>query len=311
MRIAALDLGTNTFHLLIAEKRTGVKFLLKKTVVVKLGREGFNDGLISAPAFARGLNALKTFSRHLKKFDPDKTVTLATSALRYCRNGNAFINKGEKILGNKIEIIRGEKEAELIYCGVKNSFHIEDEPVLIMDVGGGSVEFIIGTGKKILWKKSIEAGAARLLEKFSPSDPINKKERASIEKYLAKVFSEVIKNIRKYKPRIMLGSSGSFDSLALIRATKKNKRSEYRRKILFEIPLKEYFLLHHKLLSSTKNQRSKMKGLHRMRVDMIVPASTCIYFILKNSGIKKLFRSAYSLKEGIVFSEFRIKQGQR
>ena len=311
MRLAALDLGTNTFHLLIAEKRTGVKFLLKKTRVVKLGREGFNNGLISSPAFARGINALKIFSGYLKNFKPDHTVALATSALRHCRNGGDFIREGEKILGSKIEIIDGEKEAELIYLGVKNSFAIHDKPVLIMDVGGGSVEFIIATGKNILWKKSIEAGAARLLEKFALSDPLNKKEQAAIEKYLSGKFSEVFKNTRKYKPQIMVGSSGSFDSLALMLAHRKNRTAAYRRQTVFKIPLGDYFSLHRKLLSSTKKQRLKMKGLHRMRVDMIVHASICIYLTLENSGIKKLFRSAYSLKEGVVFGEFDIKPGPR
>jgi exopolyphosphatase/guanosine-5'-triphosphate,3'-diphosphate pyrophosphatase len=308
MRIAALDLGTNTFHLLIAENKTGVEFLLRKTVVVKLGKEGFNNGLISSAAFTRGINALKKFSGYIKKFKPDKTVALGTSALRKCKNGNDFIKEGGKIIGTRIEIIQGETEAALIYCGVKNSFDFGNKRVLIMDVGGGSVEFIIGTDKKILWKKSIEAGAARLLEIFSPSDPMNKKEKSAIEKYLKENFAGVITNIRKYKPQIMLGSSGSFDSLALMHAIKQNKRSAYKHNIAFEIPLREYFSLHRNLLSSTKQQRLKMKGLHRMRVDMMVPASMCIYFILKNSRIKKLYRSAYSLKEGIVFSE--IKQGQ-
>jgi exopolyphosphatase/guanosine-5'-triphosphate,3'-diphosphate pyrophosphatase len=137
---------------------------------------------------------------------------------------------------------------------------------------------------------------------------MNRKEKTAIENYLAEKFSEVLKNIRKYKPKIMLGSSGSFDSLALMYAIKKSKTGTYKHNTSFEIPLREYFLMHHKLLSSTKEQRLKTKGLHRMRVDMIVPASMCIYCILKNSGIKKLYRSAYSLKEGIVFSE--IKQGR-
>ena len=134
---------------------------------------------------------------------------------------------------------------------------------------------------------------------------MSKTEEAVIKKYLAVKFSEVVKNIRKYKPHTMLGSSGSFDSLALIYAIKKNKKNDYRHRTAFEIPLREYFLLHHKLLSSTKKQRLKIKGLHRMRIDMIVLASMCTYFILKKTGIKKLFRSAYSLKEGIVFSEFK------
>lgn len=305
MRIAALDLGTNTFHLLIAEKKSGVKFLLKKTFVVKLGKEGFNDGFISRPAFERGVNALKKFSVYIKRFKPDKIISCGTSALRKCKNGSDFITAGGQIIGSKIKIIDGRTEASFIYQGVKNSFNIPDKPVIIMDVGGGSVEFIIADGKKIFWKKSIEAGAARLLEKFSSSDPMKKTEQSEIEKYLSGRFSEVVKKIKQYRPQILLGSSGSFDSLALMYAIKKNRRHDYIRKTAFEIPLTEYFSLHDKLTLSTKRQRLNMKGLHRMRIDMIVPASMCINGILKNSGIKKLFRSAYSLKEGIVFSELK------
>jgi exopolyphosphatase/guanosine-5'-triphosphate,3'-diphosphate pyrophosphatase len=303
MRIAALDLGTNTFHLLIAEKKPGVKFLLKKTFAVKLGMEGFNDGLISSAAFERGIRSLKKFSVYIKNFKPDKIVAYGTSALRKCKNGGDFIRTGGKIITSKIKIIDGKTEAFFIYQGVKNSFDMRDKPVLIMDVGGGSVEFVIATAEKILWKKSFEAGAARLLEKFSPSDPMKKTEQSKIEKYLSERFSEVIKKIKQYQPQIMLGSSGSFDSLALMYAIKRNKRRHYERRNIFEIPLKGYFSMHYKFLSSTKRQRLKMKGLHRLRVDMIVPASMCIHSILENSGIKKIFRSAYSLKEGIVFSE--------
>ena len=303
MRIAALDLGTNTFHLLVAEKKDGVKFLFKKTRVVKLGREGFNNGMISDKAFLRGINALKIFSAYLEKLKPDKIVAFATSALRECKNGSTFIKQGEKILKSRIEIISGEKEAELIYFGVKNSFVLTNNPVLIMDVGGGSIEFIIATDLKILWKRSIAIGAARLLEKFSPSDPINKKELASIEKYLSNHLSPVLEKIHKYKPRIIVGSSGSFDSIALIYANRKIKKRAYLKNPAFEIPLRDYILTHKRFLSSTKKQRLKMKGLHRLRVDMIVPASISINYILKNSEIKKLFRSEYSLKEGIVFRQ--------
>src|SRR5207249_3903459 len=97
-----------------------------------------------------------------------------------------------KIIGNKIEIIAGRREAELIYHGVKNSFPLSENPALIIDIGGGSVEFIIANRTKIFWKKSIEAGVARLLEIFSPSNPIKNSELSAIHNYLDKMFAPVI-----------------------------------------------------------------------------------------------------------------------
>ena len=300
MRVAAIDLGTNTFHLLIAEKKSGgrAEFIFRKTCVVKLGREGFNDGLISAKAFQRGIAAMKLFSDALKIFKPQKAIARATSAIRNCRNGNDFISKSEKLIRNKIEIISGEREAELIYHGVKNSFPLDSQPVLIMDIGGGSIEFIIANQSKIFWKKSIEAGAARLAEKFSLFNPAGKSEILRMNDYLRKVFTPVLASVRKYNPKILVGSSGSFDTFALMTGNK-----NHYRKTSSEIPFKEFVALHGRLIKSTKAERLKMKGLHRMRVDMIVPASICFNFILKETGIRKTFRSAYALKEGVIFSE--------
>ena len=299
-RIAAIDLGTNTFHLLIAENKMGgdIYFLFRKTCVVKLGKEGFNDGLINEAAFQRGINAMETFAAPLKKFKPEKTVALATSAIRNCRNGGQFLSRAGKIIGSRIEVISGDREAELIYHGVKNSFQLTEQPVLIMDIGGGSVEFVIADGRKIFWKKSIEAGAARLLEKFSPSNPINAAEISRMNDYLRKKFVPVIASVRKYKPAILIGSSGSFDTFALMTGS----ATQYRKPAV-EIKYKDYWSLHKKIINSTRKERLRMKGLHRLRVDMIVPASICFNFILNETGIKKVFRSAYALKEGIIFSE--------
>jgi exopolyphosphatase/guanosine-5'-triphosphate,3'-diphosphate pyrophosphatase len=298
MRIAALDLGTNTFHLLIAENKPGggINFIFRMTCVVKLGREGFNNGLISDAAFQRGLMAMKSFEVPLRKFKPEKMIALATSAIRSCRNGNDFLKQAGKIAGVQIEVISGNKEAVLIYHGVRNSFPLSNKPVLIMDIGGGSVEFIITDRSKVFWKKSIEAGAARLLEKFSLSNPITRSEISQMNYYLREVFSPVLKAVQKYQPQILIGSSGSFDSFALMTKVKSDKP-------IMEISLSKYFALHRKLIHSTKKERLRMKGLHRMRIDMIVPASICANFILKETGIRKLFRSVYALREGIIFSE--------
>jgi len=298
MRIAAIDLGTNTFHLLIAEKSSAnsVRFICRKTCVVKLGREGFDKDRISDVAFERGITAMKAFRPLLKKFAPKKTIALATSAIRNCKNGSSFIRQAEKIIGAKIEVITGEREAELIYHGVKNAYPLSNTPVLIMDIGGGSIEFIIANKFRIFWKKSIEAGAARLANKFSPSNPINKSELSAINDYLKQVFSPVLQAVKKYRLEILIGSSGSFDSFALIMGIKNENTA-------VEISIKKYAALHEKLVRSTKKERLSMKGLQRMRVDMIVLASVCSAFILNKTGMRKLYRSSYALKEGIVFSE--------
>ena len=186
MPLAIIDCGTNTFHLLIVEAKANGKFkiIFKTKAVVKLGEAGITKRFISAAPFERGLSALKSFAVKIKEYQAEQIYAFATAALRKAKNGKEFIALAEKQTRIKIELISGSREAELIYYGVREAVNMQEQTSLIVDIGGGSTEFIIANQRKIFWKHSYELGAALLLEKFKPSDPITESELGEIHTYL-------------------------------------------------------------------------------------------------------------------------------
>jgi len=178
---------------------------------------------------------------------------------------------------------------------------MSDKPSLIMDIGGGSTEFIIADKDKIFWKQSFLLGAARLLEFINPSDPIKEEEIKKLYTY----FDEQLKPLKdacKTNPSLeLIGSSGAFDSIVDMMA------GEYSTETLsdkteYKIDLEKYFPLSDKVIHSTYEQRLKTKGLIEMRVDMIVISCLFVNYILKNYGLKQFRVSTYSLKEGVIFN---------
>lgn len=310
MKVAVLDLGTNTFHLLIAEvsRDHTFKILLKTRAVVKLGLQGLNKNEISENRFRKGLKIIRHFHELMQPFKVSKTIAYATSAIRSSTNGREFVKKVKAETGISVRVISGDEEAELIYFGIRQCVSLNDQPVLIMDIGGGSTEFIIANHKKIFWKQSFNIGASRLLEKFNPSDPITGEEIEKMQNYLGKVLSPLIKAIKKYPVTRLIGSSGSFETLAEMISYRFNKKPAAKTKPQVIFNLDEYNHVHQWLLKSTIATRKKTKGLVKMRVDMIVISSICTNFMLKKFRIREMVLSKYALKEGALWKLAHAKK---
>lgn len=306
MRIAVIDCGTNTFHLLIADKKAAGKFevLLRENIAVKLGETGITKRFISEIPFQRGINTLKNFSELIQKNKVDKVLAYATAALRNAENGNDFVEKTRQDTGIDLQLIDGQKEAELIYYGVRQAVKLAGENILITDIGGGSVEFIIANEHEIFWKKSFETGAALLLEKFNPSNPISPQEVVKIKNHLANEWSPLFDEIKNQQIKIakLIGSSGSFDTFANMIDYQFHSVNISDSITEYDLSIQEYKIIYEQLLHSTTEERTRMKGLIAMRVDMIVIASILLTFVLENTGIDKLTLSTYALKEGILYS---------
>ncbi len=304
MTISIIDCGTNTFHLLIAET-TGetFKIIYKKNIAVKLGQGGIDDGMIASAAFQRGLNALKEFGQSNIEHKAEKVLAFATAAVRKASNGRQFINEVLQQTGIEVKLIDGNTEAELICYGVRQAVQLGDEKNLIMDIGGGSVEFIIANADTIFWKHSFELGAALLLEKFKPSNPITPGEIAAIEKYISLQLHPLTKALKTWPEiKTLVGSSGSFETFAeMISEQFYSLQFDYSDKTEFELDLNHIKSIHQLLLSSTTAQRKAMKGIIDMRVDMIVIASILLNLVIHNAPIEKLKLSTYALKEGMLY----------
>lgn len=302
MRIAVIDLGTNTFNILIVDIATDktYRILFQAKLPVKLGEGGINENVIQPMPFQRGIEALKQHQKTIEKFNVHKVYPFATSAIRDAVNGREFVEKVKLETGFEVCIIDGNKEAELIYYGVREAVKMDDHKSLIMDIGGGSTEFIIGDKNKIYWKKSFRLGAARLLEKFKPSDPITDNETEQINQYLEKELAPLFEAVRQYPVQELIGASGSFDSLAEMIAYKFYSPEILDNKTEYSFNLDDCETIYNIILKSSKEERMKMKGLVEMRVDMIVVSSIFVYLILTKYGIGRMRLSTYSLKEGVL-----------
>jgi exopolyphosphatase / guanosine-5'-triphosphate,3'-diphosphate pyrophosphatase len=201
MTVAVLDLGTNTFHLLIVQQEDqGTTILHKSKAAVKLGEGGITTGAIAEVPFRRGVMTIKRFQEIMRNHSPEKVVALGTAAIRSASNSDAFLKSIETEAGIHVQIIDGMKEAELIYLGVKQAIDMGSEKSLIMDIGGGSVEFIIADKEQLYWKYSFELGAALLLEKFCPSDPLTQEELSAIQQHLENTLQPLMKLLHFFIP---------------------------------------------------------------------------------------------------------------
>jgi exopolyphosphatase / guanosine-5'-triphosphate,3'-diphosphate pyrophosphatase len=305
MRIAVIDLGTNTFNLLIVDtgEDQGYKILYNNKLPVKLGKSGIDKKEIRPDAITRGLNALERHLQTIGEYHVEKTYAFATSAIRSARNGDQFVKLAKQRCGIDVEIINGEREAELIYYGVKQAVRLTGEKVLILDIGGGSNEFIIADKDTIFWKKSYPLGVARLLSKFKPSDPISIEEIEFISNYLEERLSDLFEEFKKHKITTLIGASGSFETItSMIRADDPNFESGTSLSPESNIiDLTDFENLYQKLINSTLKERKQMKGLESMRLEMIVVATLVVKFILQKLKLREMIQSNFALKEGVVY----------
>ena len=299
-RIAVMDLGTNTFHLLIAEGNASeYKEIVHEHEAVKLGEGGINKGIIQPEAYERGMAAMLKFHKLLGENDVRDVRAIATSALRNASNGQQFMDEVAEKTGISIEIIDGEQEAYYIYKGVKLAGGLSHQTSLIMDIGGGSVEFIVGNENAILWKQSFEIGAARLMDKFHRTDPIPRESINALEIYLEEHLLSLLAVASKYPVDSIIGSSGAFETFAeLIELEKNNPFTLDIKNHTFDF--NELVAVTNKLIASSHNERKDTKGIIPIRVDMIVVASLITRFITQKLGIHKVCLSTYSLKEGVL-----------
>jgi len=303
MRVAIIDMGTNTFNLLIAEitQDNNFKILFKDKAGVKLGKGGINQKMITPEAFQRGIEAIDKHLKNSKKYNTDKIFATATSGVRSTQNGKELVETLEKKFNIKIQIISGDEEAELIYRGVKQAVEFNEQNALILDIGGGSNEFIIANNSGLIWKMSFNLGIARLLDRFKPSDPITPDEIDAVENYIKQNLAPLYKAAKKYQPEKIIGCSGTFDSFrAMIIAKYENIPDDIKKQNHYLINLDDYYHLHQQLIQSTTAERLKMEGLEIVRVEMIVLASIFVNFILRKLKLETIVQSNFAIKEGML-----------
>jgi exopolyphosphatase/guanosine-5'-triphosphate,3'-diphosphate pyrophosphatase len=329
-RVAIIDCGTNTFNLLVKEKVEGKwKTLFKTKLPVKLGAGGFSENMLMPNRMARGLDALYSYKNVIDSLEVKDVRVFATSAVREASNGNEFVAKVKKHFNFDMEVISGDREAELIFEGVVQTTEEIKEDYLIMDIGGGSTEFIFVRDQKPLWRKSYLLGVSRLHGMLNPASRINQDDVNRLRGHLNIELLDLISFLKENPVRVLVGSSGSFDTLfdmyqfgaaegsmkGVAQGSAKGaskvgfaegafeepfKEATERSMNLNEIPFSSYPSIHQWLMGSTLEERLKHPGIPQMRAEYMPLSTYLLKFVLEQSNFNKIYQSEYALKEGVL-----------
>jgi exopolyphosphatase/guanosine-5'-triphosphate,3'-diphosphate pyrophosphatase len=299
-RIAAIDLGTNSFHAVIMDIYPDGSFRrvdkLKEMVV--LADRGM-DKQLSEEALQRGLDALKKIKILCDNLGVDHITAYATSAIREAQNGGEFIQRMIDEVRIKARAIPGSVEAKLIGKAIQHAVSLGEEPVLMVDIGGGSVEFIIGNKETLFYSTSIKIGAARMAAQFVENDPIKKKEIKSLRKHYKQELREVAEAVKAHPVSGIVGSSGTMENMAQMIANRKSMSTSLSLNELefsaadFEVFYKEFIRLDH-------DDRDDLGGLDDKRVDIINPGVVLLRYLMKTFDIDTVRISEDALREGMI-----------
>jgi exopolyphosphatase/guanosine-5'-triphosphate,3'-diphosphate pyrophosphatase len=307
MRIAVIDMGTNTFNLLIVDLQSNDFSEVYSTKhPVKLGQKVFEEHVIDNNGISKILEVLKNYIDIAQTYSVEEIIAIATSSIRTAKNKEDILKTIKEKLNLDVKVIDGNREAELIYYA--NTFairnlqkEISNEKCLIMDIGGGSTEFIICNHKQHFWKQSFLLGMARLIDEIKPNDPITNDDIEKIHKYLDNSLHPLENKIREHKPKILVGSSGVFDSI--VEMIEANIHSLQVNNSSCVVPLSYFYEIYKSILPLRYSERLKYKGLIEMRADMIVMSMVLIDYVLSKYNLQKMIVSFYSLKEGVIIEK--------
>jgi exopolyphosphatase/guanosine-5'-triphosphate,3'-diphosphate pyrophosphatase len=303
MRIASIDIGTNTCNLLVARYALdeGLKFIYKDKKVTALINPEFEGNKISQNAISNLLKVLESYKQVIEEFKIDKTIATATSAIRSAENKDEIVDKIAGTIGIEINVIDGYAEAEYVYEGVKNAINIGSDYVLIIDIGGGSVELVICNNKGIHSTYSFDIGVSRLIHKNKFSDPLSEYDINILNKILNETLKDLLFLSKGLKINTLIGSSGSFDTFVNLvnEGQKVQKKNSFVRYNI--IDLEKFEDIYKKLIIYNYEQRYKMPGMEIARIKLIPVAAYITHFIISYLKIKELIQSEYSIKEGLIF----------
>ncbi len=292
-KVAVIDAGTNTFHLLISTAASPLsdpdQIRLRK--YVKLGEESpFHIGEM---AFDRGLNAMREFAQIAKSERVEKIVAVGTAMLRNANNSNDFIRAVKRETGIEIEVISGQTEAELIFKGALLSGNLSGETDLLMDIGGGSVEFIIAEESRATWRESFNIGVSSLKHHFHQNDPLAEEDIRKLRSYIDEQIESLFNQLQGRMGLRLVGLSGTFDVIEEHMRVKKGLQAN-------TIPLNEVKGFIHEILPLSLEARINHPSIPESRADLISVALVLVDQILSRPEISELNTSPYSIKEGLL-----------
>ena len=296
MRIAALDVGSNSFHLIVADVGTGghINILDRSKEMVRLGDSTLHHGVIPPEVFRRGLDALRALRRIADRHNVDALVAVATSAVREAQNGGEFVRAARDEAGIDIRVIRGDEEARLIYLGARGSLDLGKRRVALFDLGGGSLEAILADAQELYYTASLKLGVIRLAESCPCSDPPTSRERAQLNERVRSLLEPVIARMRAMGFDFVAFASGTASALAGVMRADKDGGGKSA------VAVRDVAALEQRLGTMSLAARAKLPGLDARRADTIYAGAVVYRTVLELAGADEAVLCETALREGII-----------
>ncbi len=301
-RVAAIDIGTNTILLLIAEVEDGkLKSLFEMETVVRLGEGVQKNGILLKEAMGRGLQALAQYLKCCQEMKVQKIFAAGTSALREAKNSGDFLKLVKEKLNLSIKVISGEEEARLSFLAVSKDLQEKEKSILVVDVGGGSTEFILGKGGQIKEWISLPLGSVRFTEQFLHSDPVQEEEWEK----MGKKIRELLVNIpHSEEPLSMVAVGGTATTLASVEQGLEDFITEkIHHFVLKREALKNQLSLYR---SKTIEERKKIKGLPPVRADVILTGGAILFLAMEELSCPSVLISCHGVRYGLLYEKLNL-----
>ena len=300
LRLAAIDVGSNSIHALVAQIDAGggLSVLWREKEMVGLGRTSFPSHRLSRVAMERALLTLRRYVAETQRWQCEDVVAIATSAVREAANGGEFIERVRRELGLHLRVVSARDEARLIYLGVRHGMELRGGPHLIVDVGGGSVEFVVADAEQALLLESRKLGAARMTSKFIRSDPATPREVEALLALYDRELTPLAEQIRRLAPTRAVGTSGTVQNLIEMAAGLEPSRGRNGGEPVLTRAGLDTVL--GELLESTSGGRAKIRGLDDKRKDQILAGALLMDELFRRLGIEEMGLCRSALREGIL-----------
>lgn len=306
MRLAAIDVGSNSVHMVIADVSPDGRIQVVDRVkeMVRLGRRTFITGRLPADAMDLAVRALKTFGRLARARRVDRLRAVATSAVREAKNGAAFVRRLRRETGIPVRVISGADEAGLIFRAARHALGLEGGPHLLVDIGGGSVELGLVQDGRALWLRSLPLGVARLTERYLSSDPPGRGQVRQLEKYLRRSLDELLARARHAGVVRAVGTSGTVNTLVAMAAA--GRGEDLGRLHGTSAGAAEIGRLRRRILGVASVKRAELAGMDTKRVDLMPAAAVLVDEILTRAGAPEIVACTWALREGLILDVARV-----
>jgi exopolyphosphatase/guanosine-5'-triphosphate,3'-diphosphate pyrophosphatase len=315
-RIAAIDLGTNSFHLVIVELKDinhlhsieeieskgnfEVLYRQREVVRINVGRNN-QTNILTEEGISRAIKVLKEFKEKIDEFGA-VTHAIATSAIREAENREEFIKYVRENLGIEIKVVSGYEEARLIYLGVLQGLNLYNQQILLIDIGGGSTELLVGKFGKILYAASFKLGAVRLTQMFFDGGRnFSSEKKSECEKYIKEILSKELKPFKQIGFENVIGTSGEIQAIARLLYLNEKEKGEFKQFHGVDFTAKQFQKISKVIFGAeTLEELKAIKSLDEKRAEIIVPGTLILKVILEKLEIDKVTVSGFALREGII-----------